>query len=138
MDSRHSSNLRSAPAICVVMVTLLVAGQLWAKGRDSDASRMQAREIAVGASDNDSLAPPSDATDWRYFKLDSKRKVTVSVNPTSDKATVSVAMTTATGESLASSQSTGRPVTVSEELDPGIYYFSVESNRATDYTVRVD
>ena len=138
METQTPKIAYHATFLSAFLALVLVAGPGWAEGRDSDGSRMQARKVKVGASESDSLSPPSDKADWRYFKLDSTKSVTISVNASVDKATISVSMTSATGKSIVSSRATGSPVTVQKELDPGIYYFSVESNHATDYTVQID
>lgn len=133
--TRHMG--RAVAGIVVASVLLMAAPQLWAGGRDSDASRMQAKKVAVGSSESDSLSPPNDQVDWRYFKLDERKTVKVSVSGASEKADVELALTTATGSTIEKATATRGSATVEATLDPGIYYFSVSAKGSTTYTADV-
>lgn len=121
-----------AIALCMMSVPQLLAG-----GRDSDASRMQARKIDVGTSESDSLSPPDDQIDWRYFKLDERKSVTVTVSGAAENATMKLELTTATGSKLDEVGTSRGTATLKVTLDPGIYYFSVSAKRSTSYDVTV-
>ncbi|MGM0556184.1 MAG: hypothetical protein ACQEVA_07380 [Myxococcota bacterium] len=126
-----------AGIIAVGAVLTMSSPLLLAGGRDSDASRMQARQIEVGSSENDSLSPPDDQIDWRYFKLDERKSVEVSISGAADKAGLEVSLTTATGSKIDSKSASRGSATVEATLDPGIYYFSVSAKGSTKYTASV-
>lgn len=137
MRGSHRSGKLAALMLTVGAAVLLCAPQILAGGRDSDASRMQARKIDVGASESDSLNPPKDRVDWRYFKLGERRSVEVSVSGADESASMTVELTTATGTEIDSTSATRGNATLEKTLDPGIYYFSVSAKRSTTYSVQV-
>jgi hypothetical protein len=126
-----------AGIVAVGAVLILSSPQLLAGGRDSDASRMQAKKVELGSTENDSLSPPNDQVDWRYFKLDARKSVEVSISGASDNANVEIALTTATGSKIDAATASRGSATVKTTLDPGIYYFSVSAKRSTKYTASV-
>ena len=126
-----------AGIVVAASVLLMAAPQLLAGGRDSDASRMQAKKVEVGSSESDSLSPPNDQVDWRYFKLDERSSVDISVSGASEKAGVELKLTTATGSVIDQATATRGAATVEATLDPGIYYFSVSAKGSTKYSVDI-
>jgi hypothetical protein len=126
-----------AGVLTTIALLMLASPQLLASGRDSDGSRMQAKRVDVGASESDSLSPPNDQADWRYFKLDARKSVDISVSGVAEKANVELVLTTATGSNIEATTASRGSASLKATLDPGIYYFSVSAKGSTKYTVEV-
>lgn len=122
-------------AMVLGLVLLAMPMQLGAMGRDADGSRMQARELALGGTDSDTLSPPSDAVDWRYLRLSDGHRLVVEVSVSPSSVPVSVQLTSAVGDRIASATSSKGKATLSTQLDPGLYYVSVSASAAARYTI---
>ncbi|MFW5966821.1 MAG: hypothetical protein ACOCV2_04845 [Persicimonas sp.] len=110
---------------------------LEAKSRDSDESRMQAREVEFPSEHSDDLDPPDDEVDWRYFKLDEQSNVEIELSFESDDVGGELKLVGATGDELDSVDVTDGEATLSESLDPGVYYVSVEADAKTPYKLSI-
>jgi hypothetical protein len=122
-------------ALLVASTLLLAASEADGRGRDSDGSRMQARKVSLGSKHSDSLSPPDDRVDWRYFKLDEARSVTVSLRASPEDVPVGLVVTSATGSKLGSETSSNGKAAVSRSLQPGLYYVGVSSKKAAKYRI---
>lgn len=127
-----------------ILLTLLAAvfvsapfAPLEAKSRDSDESRMQAREVEFPSEHSDDLDPPDDEVDWRYFKLDEQSEASLELSFESDEVDGTLTLVGATGDELASRDVSDGKATLSESLDPGVYYLSVEADSKTSYSLSI-
>ena len=125
--------ITAATALGVVVAAM--PAQLGAVSRDADGSRMQAREMALGAADSDALSPPSDAVDWRYLRLSEAHRLVVEVNGAPASVPVTVQLTSAVGDRIAQASSSKGRATLSTQLDPGLYYVSVSASADLRYTM---
>ena len=116
---------------------LLIASPALAESRDADGSRLQARSIALGSTQRDTLSPPRDNTDWLSFKVPAGANVTISLNHKPETASVQLSLTDARGQSVASSTSQRGAASLRQRLEPGIYYLSISSNTNVSYSVTV-
>lgn len=121
----------------VVIAAMMAPATLYGSGRDSDGSRMQARPIALGSSNNDRLSPPADPVDWRYVRLANAHNLRVSVTTQPASATATVTLTDAMGKSLVRGQTSGGTFETRRQLDPGLYYIAVAASRPLQYTISV-
>ena len=137
-DSLPGVPLASLLALCLVLAGVGDPASLGAKSRDSDGSRMQARKIEFPSTHKDALSPPDDAVDWRYFKLGAPRRADLSVTFGGAGAGGRLALTTATGRELAVADQASKKATVSEKLEPGVYYVSVQTKKATGYKLSLE
>lgn len=108
-----------------------------ALGRDADGSRMQARPLTPGSSENDRLSPPNDAVDWRYFRLSSSADVTITVETTPGTLSVDVTLTDAMGKSISRGKTAGGTYTSRRRMDPGLYYLAISAARPVAYRVGI-
>lgn len=130
--------LAASFAIAMVAGSILASRDVDAGGRDSDGSRMLARQITVGSWHADELSPPKDKVDWHYFKLDKPKSTSVRLKLIKSSKPATLTLTSATGDRLARTKTKGGNGKVAKRLDPGLYYLSVESKAAISYQVRVD
>ncbi len=114
---------------------LLSTATLVGYGRDPDGSRMQARKQAFGKPASDRLTPPTDAVDWRYFRLKDPKKVQIKVTTEPANANVQVQLTNAVGKQLVSTRTSKGTATINHSLESGLFYVSVSSNSAVRYTI---
>lgn len=129
---------RVSPSARALVASMVLVGLGWpssASARDADANRMQAQRLELDEPVADSLDPPEDAADWRYFKLVEARVVTVQVTGASADASLRVTLTSATGDSLKESEVPGSGAPIEASLDPGIYYVKVTAQAPTAYQV---
>lgn len=124
-------------ALVTIAVCLWLVGDGQAQERDPDGTRMQARRVAVGTTHKDTLAPPSDAADWRYVRLASTADLTIEVSHEPASQRVQVTLTTATGDELTSASSQGGRLKLTRNLDPGIYYISIQASGAVSYRMSI-
>jgi hypothetical protein len=119
-----------------ILLLMCIATPLGAHARDADGSRMQASEVALGKSVSDSLSPPRDSVDWRYFRLKSGSDVSIEVSGSRD-VRVKIQLTTATGKMVAETTTAEGKGRLSQKLDPGLYYVSVSAPAATEYKLTI-
>ena len=112
------------------------ATQVMASARDADGARVQARSIALGSSQSDTLMPPRDRVDWRSFKVERGGGVTVAITHPNG-VSVSVALSNSRGETLATATSSKGRASLSRTLEPGIYFVSVSSTQKARYEIAV-
>jgi hypothetical protein len=126
-------------AVLIGCLSLLLGApvELDAKSRDSDASRMQARKIDAPSSHTDSLNPPDDRVDWRYFKLSEAARVSLSVKFDSDVRGGELGLAGATGPEMATVRVEQRSATIDQRLDPGVYYVRVQAETKAGYRIAV-
>lgn len=105
--------------------------------RDPDGSRMQARSIKVGATESDSLSPPKDSVDWRYVRLGSPKVLNLKVSSKPSSTRVRVTLTDSVGKNLQVATSSEGSLSISERIDPGLYYISVSANAPVRYSLSV-
>jgi hypothetical protein len=128
--------------VCAAIVgcsaLLFVApADLGAKSRDSDSSRMQARKIDFPSKHSDSLQPPDDLVDWRYFQLGAPTEVSLRAKFDADDSDATIGLTGATGQEIASAQAKDNSATIVQDLDPGVYYIRVQAQAKTTYKLAV-
>ena len=131
--------MKRTHVIAAALVAALIAPVTPASAfaRDADGSRMQARPIALNSAARDRLAPPSDAVDWRYFRLTEAHDVTVAVEGTPKSVALSITLTDAMGKSLVRGRTSNGSYTTRRRLDPGLYYLSVSATAAASYEISV-
>ncbi len=122
-------------ALSFALAGLLAPSVLEANSRDSDGSRMQARKIAFPSSHTDSLDPPDDRADWRYFKLTEQTDVKVTATFAGAAAGATLRLMDAGGDELAGASAQGGEAALSKQVDAGVYYISVEASSETDYSL---
>lgn len=122
-------------ALILSLAGLLAPSVLEANTRDSDGSRMQARKIAFPSSHQDSLDPPDDRADWRYFKLTEEASVTMKATFAESPAGAKLRLMDASGDELAATSAQGGKAELSKRVDAGVYYLSVEASSKTDYSL---
>ncbi|MBA2663684.1 MAG: T9SS type A sorting domain-containing protein [Bradymonadaceae bacterium] len=139
-EYRRFHNVRgilSTTASVAIALCLLVAFESSAEARDPDGTRMQARKVALGATHATTLAPPTDAADWRYIQLKEGVELTIEVSSEPKTQVVKVTLTTATGDELTAASSQGGRLKITRNLDPGIYYISIQSGDAVSYRMTI-
>lgn len=119
-----------------IMLALCVAAPVMAHQRDPDGSRMQASEIDLGKTVSDSLSPPRDSVDWRYFRLKAGSNVSIDISGNRD-VRIRVQLTTATGKSVAEMTTSEGKGRLTQKLAPGLYYVSVSAPASTDYRLTI-
>lgn len=121
----------------VLLVAAVLVWPMWVSARDADGSRVGARPQKVGTTAEDELTPPDDGSDWRYFEVEKARSYRVTLTHEPSKATVSLALTRATGETVDSADSSEGDAELEASLEPGLYYVEVASEAAISYSVTI-
>lgn len=127
--------------VAVALMVLVGGAALWpgpAQARESDNSRLGARAQEIGTTQEDTLEPPADEADWRYVKIKSERELSIRVELESGDEAVTLELTEAAGDELASVESSGGAATIRKTLSPGIYYYKVESDGDVSYSITVE
>lgn len=114
----------------IVVGVLAVATLAVAQGRDADGTRMQARQLAIGATHSDRLSPPADREDWFFVRIDAATDLRVSVRARPSGASLRLELQGATGDRLASATTGEGSAVVSQRVNPGIYYMKVSGDEA--------
>lgn len=129
---------RRLTALLLLLGLSLPAIDVAAFGRDTDGSRMQARPISAGSSDDDRLSPPNDSIDWRYFRLSDASDITVTVTGAPKGVSLDIVLTDAMGKTITRG-STGKSGTfrTQRRFDPGLYYVSVSASSTVSYKITV-
>ncbi|MFP4598674.1 MAG: hypothetical protein ACOC9J_00815 [Persicimonas sp.] len=123
-------------AVLLLAVTgLLAPGLLEANTKDSDGSRMQARKITFPSTHQDSLDPPDDRADWRYFKLTEQTSLTIKATLADSEAGAKLRLMDAGGDELAGASARNGEAALSKQVDAGVYYISIEAASKTDYSL---
>lgn len=129
---------RLAQALAAACVLVGLVGAVSAAGRDADGSRMQARALAIGQAATDSLAPPDDRIDWKYFQVAKRRGVRISVRSLDEGRSVSVSLYSAAGDEIARTSAGPSGASLSRDLAPGVYYLGLQASAGVRYRVQVD
>jgi hypothetical protein len=126
-------------AAVIGCLAVLLSGpvEVGAKSRDSDASRMQARKVVFPSTHSDSLDPPTDRVDWRYFKLSEASRVSMRATFGTADSGAEIGLTGATGQEIASARADQNSATISQKLDPGVYYVRIQAQTKTTYKLAV-
>ena len=122
--------IRMMVGMGVVGGVLAIATFAMAQGRDADGTRMQARQLTVGAAHSDRLSPPQDREDWYFVRVDEAVSLTVSVKVRPASATLRLEMQGATGDRLAVATTEQGSAQLSQRVNPGIYYMQVSGGEA--------
>lgn len=134
-----STRSRALRVACVAGVFLVASASTYAfaSARDADGSRMQARSFKLGTTQKDHLMPPRDRVDWRSFKLDKAKTVTISVSSKAGKAGLGVSLTDARGKSLGKAAAPKGSAKIQKKLEPGIYYVAVTAKGKAAYSISI-
>ncbi|RAL20152.1 hypothetical protein DL240_18205 [Lujinxingia litoralis] len=127
---------RALAGVGVMLLVLGVAAVGYAQGRDADGSRMQARQLAPGASHSDAISPPRDREDWFFVRVDEARELTFSLRAQRGEAKMTLELQGATGDRLGVSTTEGGKTALARRVNPGIYYVRV-SGEGGRYELRV-
>ena len=122
-------------AVGVAATVLLLALPALSQERDSDGTRMQARQVELGSVHSDRLTPPDDGVDWRMIRLDEQTDVVLRLSVKTEDASAQLKLTGATGEELAVSTAGEEDASIERSLLAGIYYIAVESADSLQYEI---
>lgn len=117
-------------------LVILPALTVMAQGRDADGTRMQARQVELGSTHNDSLSPPQDRADWRMIRINESHQLRLTAAVTGGELTLT--LTNSSGDIIESSSARdGQSAEITRRLEPGIYYISAESREALRYRLEI-
>lgn len=126
-----------AIGVAVVVAAMLVAVPGLAQERDSDGTRMQARQVEIGTVHSGRLDPPDEEADWRMVQLEDQHLLELELTVETDGAEATLGLTEATGEAM-ETETTDSSAAVEKSVGAGIYYIAVESDDTLEYELTID
>lgn len=122
----------------VLVVACMLGGRGVVEARDADGERLGADLHELGTTRSDTLAPPDDASDWCYFKLESERSIAISLDVTSADASVELTLVDGTGDAIGSRNVGEGETTMRETLTTGLYYVEVSAESDVSYRLGIE
>ena len=122
----------------VLLLFVGLAAPASSQERDSDTSRMQAKQLQVGSVDSGRLSQPDEAVVWRMIRLEEETTLVLGLRVRTGQRSASLTLTDATGEELESRRAGGQEATIQSNLKAGIYYVSVTSDETLEYRLSVE
>ncbi len=128
---------RWAMALGVAAAILAFALPAFSQERDSDGTRMQARQVELDSTHSDRLDPPDEQADWRMIRLDEESEIKLELNVRPSNVSADLTLTNATGEELQVETTSGSNATIERTLLAGIYYIAVKSDDSLRYELSI-
>jgi hypothetical protein len=126
----------SIPVVaCVALGVGVWSTEAWAS--ETDDSRLGAKRIEIGASQQDAVSPPDDPVDWRYFELEAESSLTISLKRRKGEGTLRMTLAKATGEDVDRVDAPEGQASLELTLAPGLYYIKLTANAAASYSLTI-
>lgn len=133
MDVGH--RLLGFVAAAAVLLTVVPG---LAQERDSDGTRMQARQVDVGTEHEARLDPPEQEADWRMIQLEEGHDLGLELTVETEGAEATLTLTEATGEEMSSASAGDESATIERSLGAGVFYIAVESDDTLEYQLTIE
>lgn len=121
--------------VCVALGIGAWSAEAWAS--ETDDSRLGAKRIEIGASQQDTVSPPDDPVDWRYLELETESSVTIELKRRKGEGTLRMTLEKATGEDVDRVDAPEGKASLELTLAPGLYYIKLTADAAASYSLTI-